>query len=295
MSIGKLLRKARKAKGLTQERLAELIGSSQTCISDLENDHRLMQDEMLAKLSNVLDTSLATPVRPMAYVPGRKVLQPLRPRCGMRPGEISFDVRMNQARLTLGRQVVDDLLNQLRQREEAQWWLCVLRRWPFDSGLEAILAVRMLLEGAFLTRIRLSQAGFPWPVVDPQTKRCTGHYTRWGLALVRGDIRVVLVPCVTLQLQPVTSRTGRRRLDLALVAQIGKVRCCGNVEMDGKAHLTTQGQLDDRAREEEIDLPTLRISETALKQSGVLATLLDFAARLPGDARSAAGSTGRWR
>ncbi|HEY3999878.1 MAG TPA: helix-turn-helix transcriptional regulator [Candidatus Xenobia bacterium] len=294
MSIGTHIRGLRKSRGLTQEALAAEAGISQSTVSEIENDVRMTDADIVMRLMAILG-GCCPPVRQSALVSCDDIMAPWQTRLAMRASEISFDVRINQARQTLGRQVVDELMRQLRAREEGEWWLSILRRWPFESGLEAVLAVRLLLEGAVMTKARLARLGFPLPIVDPKTKVHTGNLARWSLALIGQEVRVIFTPCVTLQCLPLTSRTGRRRLDLTVVAQVGSERYCGAIETDGAQHRTPQGQAEDRAREEEIDLPIHRISESDLAGGAVLPAIKRFILHLPADERSHAGVCGKWR
>ncbi|MFC7441433.1 helix-turn-helix domain-containing protein [Laceyella putida] len=51
------LRSARKKKNLSQEKLAELVGTTKATISNYENEYSSPSNEMLIKLSDVLDVT----------------------------------------------------------------------------------------------------------------------------------------------------------------------------------------------------------------------------------------------
>ncbi len=56
--IGKRVRDARERKKISQEKLAELAGTSLTCISRLENGKSMVSLEKLRLIAQVLDTGL---------------------------------------------------------------------------------------------------------------------------------------------------------------------------------------------------------------------------------------------
>ena len=56
--IGRRLREARKARGLTQDQLGELAVIPRTDISAFENDHKSVGHERLARLARALDVSV---------------------------------------------------------------------------------------------------------------------------------------------------------------------------------------------------------------------------------------------
>ncbi len=55
--LGERIRKARKAKGLTQIQLADIIGAKNSSISDWENNQHRPDIDMLALLSDALGVS----------------------------------------------------------------------------------------------------------------------------------------------------------------------------------------------------------------------------------------------
>jgi transcriptional regulator with XRE-family HTH domain len=57
MSIGENLKKARKARGLSQEQLAKLLNVSSVTISRYENNFRSPDSDMLRKLADALSVS----------------------------------------------------------------------------------------------------------------------------------------------------------------------------------------------------------------------------------------------
>lgn len=56
--VGELIRKARKAKGLTQQELAERLVLSQNTISDYESGKQNLTIETLQKVSDALDGAI---------------------------------------------------------------------------------------------------------------------------------------------------------------------------------------------------------------------------------------------
>ena len=56
-ALGKRLREARNAKGLTQEKLAEKIGSSYVYISEIERGNKMPSIPMLISIVEALDIS----------------------------------------------------------------------------------------------------------------------------------------------------------------------------------------------------------------------------------------------
>jgi transcriptional regulator with XRE-family HTH domain len=120
MRIGKHIRNLRKSQGMTQVALATRAGVSQSTVSDVENDVRLADEDLVMRLTTLLGGSV-TAMRQSAAVPCHDIMEAWQPRAGMRSSEISFDVRLNQARQTLGARVVDDVVRQFRAREEAEW------------------------------------------------------------------------------------------------------------------------------------------------------------------------------
>lgn len=66
--IGKNVRRYRKAHGLTQEALAELVGREPSAISHIERMDRLMGIELLVRLADVFSISTDSLVRPEGSV-----------------------------------------------------------------------------------------------------------------------------------------------------------------------------------------------------------------------------------
>ena len=64
--IGNILKSARKAKGHTQQELADLIGSSLRTITDLENDNRYPSYDVLFRIIVTLDIDANLIFRPHA-------------------------------------------------------------------------------------------------------------------------------------------------------------------------------------------------------------------------------------
>lgn len=62
--LGENVRRFRKERGFTQERLAELVGREPSAISHIERMDRLMGIDLLVKLSDALTTSTDSLVRP---------------------------------------------------------------------------------------------------------------------------------------------------------------------------------------------------------------------------------------
>ena len=62
--VGQNLRRARKAKGLTQEQLADLTGFAQQHLSDIETGQGNPTVVTLYELSQVLDVTVASLVTP---------------------------------------------------------------------------------------------------------------------------------------------------------------------------------------------------------------------------------------
>lgn len=60
MRLGKNLRRLRKQEGFTQEALADLTTVHRNYISDLERGHRNPSVDVLAKLADALNVSVAS-------------------------------------------------------------------------------------------------------------------------------------------------------------------------------------------------------------------------------------------
>ena len=56
--LGLRIKQIRQESGLTQERLAELVGCNTSHISNIENSHTKVSLNVLLAISNVLDTSI---------------------------------------------------------------------------------------------------------------------------------------------------------------------------------------------------------------------------------------------
>ena len=56
--IGNIIRDARKHRGLTQQQLAELLGTSQSAINRIEKGHQNLSLEMLARIGAALDSEI---------------------------------------------------------------------------------------------------------------------------------------------------------------------------------------------------------------------------------------------
>ena len=56
--IGNLIRDARKHRGLTQQQLAETLGTSQSAINRIEKGHQNLSLEMLARIGAALDSEI---------------------------------------------------------------------------------------------------------------------------------------------------------------------------------------------------------------------------------------------
>src|SRR3546814_11865720 len=56
--IGNLIRDARKHRGLTQQQLADLLGTSQSAVHRIERGHQNLSLEMLARLGSALDSEI---------------------------------------------------------------------------------------------------------------------------------------------------------------------------------------------------------------------------------------------
>lgn len=59
MTFGEKLFKLRKEKGLSQEALAEQIGTTRQAVSKWENNQGFPETEKLLQLSNIFETSIA--------------------------------------------------------------------------------------------------------------------------------------------------------------------------------------------------------------------------------------------
>ena len=75
--IGNLIRDARKHRGLTQQQLAELLGTSQSAINRIEKGHQNLSLEMLARIGAALDSEIvalgAGPDAPAGHRPDHAV------------------------------------------------------------------------------------------------------------------------------------------------------------------------------------------------------------------------------
>ena len=58
--IGNLIRDARKHRGLTQQQLAEVLGTSQSAINRIEKGHQNLSLEMLARIGSALDSEIVS-------------------------------------------------------------------------------------------------------------------------------------------------------------------------------------------------------------------------------------------
>ncbi len=56
--IGNLIRDARKHRGLTQQQLADLLGTSQSAVTRIEKGHQNLSLEMLARIGSALDSEI---------------------------------------------------------------------------------------------------------------------------------------------------------------------------------------------------------------------------------------------
>src|SRR3546814_1403469 len=56
--IGNLIRDARKHRGLTQQQLADLLGTSQSAVNRIERGHQNLSLEMLARIGSALDSEI---------------------------------------------------------------------------------------------------------------------------------------------------------------------------------------------------------------------------------------------
>src|ERR687894_268765 len=56
--IGNLIRDARKHRGMTQQQLAEVLGTSQSAINRIEKGHQNLSLEMLARIGSALDSEI---------------------------------------------------------------------------------------------------------------------------------------------------------------------------------------------------------------------------------------------
>lgn len=68
MIIGENVRRFRKKQGLTQDRLAELVGREPTSISHIERMERIMGVELLVRLAEVFSTSTDSLVKPASSI-----------------------------------------------------------------------------------------------------------------------------------------------------------------------------------------------------------------------------------
>ncbi|MHB2017757.1 MAG: helix-turn-helix domain-containing protein [Candidatus Xenobia bacterium] len=248
MNVGKRIQLLRKAAGLTRRQLAARAGVAPSIVTMAEERVLVPDQSLLARLYKALDPrepGLQTHV----FVPVRRVLPTGRVRRVER-AEVALSTLLEQASAALGRDAVAAIEREFERRPESDVWRAVLNRMPFASGLEAILAVRLLLAGARITRVRLSQHGFPWPIVDPRIGVFTGLSRRWALAL--GGI--LLTPAVTVQLPSVC-----RRLSFACAA---------------RGHRFFALEIGDRPDLEV--LPTLRLDEKTLHETDLLAALKSF-------------------
>jgi transcriptional regulator with XRE-family HTH domain len=85
-AFGERVRKIREALGMTQERLAEILGISRPSVSQIENGKRRLSAEELLKMAKALGASadeiLDLKRRPEVILSGKKRVE--RPRSGMR-------------------------------------------------------------------------------------------------------------------------------------------------------------------------------------------------------------------
>src|SRR3546814_3893887 len=56
--IGNLIRDARKHRGLTQQQLADLLGTSQSAVNRIERGHQNLSLAMLARIGSALDSEI---------------------------------------------------------------------------------------------------------------------------------------------------------------------------------------------------------------------------------------------
>jgi len=94
IALGTAIRKARLAKGITQEQLAELVNITPTHEKHIESAHRLPSVEVLFSIAQALDLSLDNIVFPEQSVTSERVneIQVMLNQCDERELHVLLDV-----------------------------------------------------------------------------------------------------------------------------------------------------------------------------------------------------------
>lgn len=254
------LKSARRLRQWTQACLSQCTGIPTSRLSALETERRYPTEQEWGKLQQCLSLGPYQPAVELPVAPRRyHAAAPSRERA-----ERTFAQRFGAARNQFGR-LPDLLMAEINQREDAAVCLKLLQDARLDSGVEALLWMRLLAEGGHPCCFSPLRAGFRrLPVVHGGSRECIGDMRLPCLTLETGSWFAMLFPQVTLD-----ARRACYRLDALMGLWAGKRGVWLNLEVDGEGHRSDF----DRQRQKDLGLEAVRLSQGDLRDSEVLPLL----------------------
>jgi transcriptional regulator with XRE-family HTH domain len=263
-SIGNRIRKLRTERGLGQLELAQRAGIHNSRLSEFERGTRVPGDAHIEALARALGLEVDSVVRNTDWL-SESQRAAVRSRSSRVAREFSRDFAYRppcdrdmstQLRKAIARypEVVYRLVELIRAREDGELQMRMLGTVVAGSSLEAVVHAALLVVGV-LVLVAPELLGFrKHPVVNPKTREGVGSQPVPAFRITACGRPCLLIPQVALACRKTTWT-----VDLlgAVIDPRGRVFWF-YVEIDGEGH----DPRSDRIKEEDIDLPIIRLSET---------------------------------
>lgn len=268
---GNFLRNQRKARGLTQKELGRAVGTDGRRVADWENLRRLPGAEEQSRMALVLGVQWA---RPTECARGRADTAALAssPMRYHPPSDRPMSVRLAAAR-DRWPEAVARLEESLARRPDRAQVSRFLARTACGSAEEALVDLRVLSAGARSVRASALRAGFRLrPIVDPATGLMVGDLRVPALELSLGDLRLLMIPQVSVQVLVRTGEGLKQRtptVDFLVKAAVHGRILWFVLEVDGTGH----NPRGDRDRARQIGVPVLRLGTDEVESEHCLDTL----------------------
>lgn len=256
--LNQTLSDRRRGLGLTQADAAVRLGVSRETLAKWERGFRSIPHERLTCIGRLygLDPSELSRLHVQA-VKGRPALRGLPGLSRAVRGAVTYPVKGTLEGMLSYGPVARQAYHEVEHRLGAAVHADLLQRFPRDSALELLLAHRLICAGeSDLRRVRpLEHLGWTLPMVEHDRDVFSGHRLHHAITVTDGEVRLVVVPQVTLLTRRITSHA---RLDLLAEISDAEGSALADIEVDGPHH---EGKEED-GQQRAIGLGLVRIELT---------------------------------